>query len=533
MKTQNLCKNLFLLISLILVNILSASVLQQDPIPFASKTLQTTKKQWTNTKKEEILSLATADTYEYEDINIYLILESPNMVFDSYLGKNDVKDEGIPKVEFIGLLEEILYQPAKATEKLLFASIEASKQEYLVAQEIAQTFYTSKQLNYDMGIRFLDNRFSTEKLGIALEILGQTDFENKSNPSPDKNKKLSKKIASIKTNYSSHIPVVQALTELSDFFTILQKENLGITQFPPYTNFANSIKPIIKQRTQEQITWRPSLLIGYPKSGSIWKTPSRVLIKWQTKNIDSDKTIKFFLTRDDIVVQVLGVFKNTGEIENIDLRKGLPEGDTYKVMGIELFPTNKFHIAKFATPYFSIRKERQKVEANKANEILLTEDSSLNVTATATEATTKFNNVIYENDSKSTDLKTELSAEALEEQRKLFAGRKISYQKKILVDSETLTINLYDHGRQDGDIVSIYLNGKAVIANHILTYKKKSFEVTLDPNKKNDLFLYAHNLGNYPPNTVSLEIKDNSKSEEIILNSDLKSCEAVLIEVQP
>lgn len=533
MKTQYPCRNLFLLISLILVNKLSASVLQQDPIPFASKTLQTTKKQWTNTKKEEVLSLATTDKYDYEDINIYLILESPNMVFDSYLGKNDVKDEGIPKAKFIGLLEEILYQPANATEKLIIASIEASKQEYQVAQEIAQTFYTSEQMNYDRAIRFLDNRFSTQKLGIALEMLGQTDFENKSNQTPDKNKKLSKKIASIKTNYRSHIPVVQALTELSDFFTILQKENLGITQYPPYTNFANSIKPIIKQRTQEQITWRPSLYIGYPKIGSIWKTPSRVLIKWQTKNIDSDKTIKFFLTRDDIVVQVLGVFKNTGEIENIDLRKGLPEGDTYKVMGIELFPTNKFHIAKFATPYFSIRKERQKVQANKASEILLTEDSSLNVTAAASEASIEPNNVIYENDTKSTDLKTELSAEVLEEQRKLFAGRKISYQKKILVDSETLTINLYDHGRQDGDIVSIYLNGKAVIANHILTYKKKSFEVTLDPNKKNDLFLYAHNLGNYPPNTVSLEIKDNSKSEEIILNSDLKSCEAVLIEVQP
>ncbi|MGB5172445.1 MAG: hypothetical protein WBN69_13510, partial [Eudoraea sp.] len=73
---------------------------------------------------------------------------------------------------------------------------------------------------------------------------------------------------------------------------------------------------------------------------------------------------------------------------------------------------------------------------------------------------------------------------------------------------------------------------KSLISNHILTYQKKSFQIKLHPTKSNDLFLYAHNLGNFPPNTVSLEIKDNSKSEEIILNSDMQSCEAILIEVK-
>jgi hypothetical protein len=116
--------------------------------------------------------------------------------------------------------------------------------------------------------------------------------------------------------------------------------------------------------------------------------------------------------------------------------------------------------------------------------------------------------------------------------RTVFEGRKISYQKELFVDNEIITISLFDHGREDGDIVSIYLNGEQIVAKHVLTYKKKSFDVKLSLNKSNDLFLYAHNLGNFPPNTVSIEIKDGSNSENIILNSDLSSCEAVLINVK-
>jgi len=80
--------------------------------------------------------------------------------------------------------------------------------------------------------------------------------------------------------------------------------------------------------------------------------------------------------------------------------------------------------------------------------------------------------------------------------------------------------------------VSIYLNGEAVVSRHSLTYRKKHFELVLDAARKNDLFLYAHNLGIYPPNTVSIEIVDGDSSENIILNSDLKSCEAMLISVK-
>ncbi len=116
--------------------------------------------------------------------------------------------------------------------------------------------------------------------------------------------------------------------------------------------------------------------------------------------------------------------------------------------------------------------------------------------------------------------------------RDFFDGRSISYTKELVVGTENIQVKLWDHGRQDGDVVSIYLNGEPVVAKHTLTYKKQVYEVKLDPKRSNDLFLYAHNLGRFPPNTVSIEINDGSTAENIILNSDLKSCEAVLINVK-
>ena len=115
--------------------------------------------------------------------------------------------------------------------------------------------------------------------------------------------------------------------------------------------------------------------------------------------------------------------------------------------------------------------------------------------------------------------------------RKSFDGRNINYVKELNVAGENIRINLWDHGRKDGDIVSIYLNGEAIVSKYLLEYTKKVFDITLDSSKPNDLFLYAHNLGRFPPNTVSIEITDGVVSENIILNSDLKSCEAVIINV--
>lgn len=116
--------------------------------------------------------------------------------------------------------------------------------------------------------------------------------------------------------------------------------------------------------------------------------------------------------------------------------------------------------------------------------------------------------------------------------RTSFAGREIKYIANISFNSSRLTIRAYDHGQQDGDIISLYLNGKPVLQEHQLTNRKQTFTVYLEQDETNDLFLFAINEGDIPPNTVALEISDGTKTEPIVLNSNMMSCEGILLHVK-
>ncbi len=255
---------------------------------------------------------------------------------------------------------------------------------------------------------------------------------------------------------------------------------------------------------QRIIAERTALEITYPSEGTVWTIPDPVELKWYTKNIPVDRAIRFYLVKDDMVVQELGRFENNNFVDGVSLDRSLPAGNNYRVMGIEMFPADKDHIAKYATAFFTINKAPRKktVQPEIIKEMVVAEPEEATVVIEETPV------------------------------RNTFEGRKITYIKEMNVNNADISISLWDHGRKDGDVVSIYLNGVAVVSNYALTYQKQKFDIQLDASKPNDLFLYAHNLGKYPPNTVSIEIKDKIDSENIVLNSDLKSCEAVLINVK-
>lgn len=256
-----------------------------------------------------------------------------------------------------------------------------------------------------------------------------------------------------------------------------------------HANEKCSTKSLSNQKDQSYL--KTAIQITYPNSNTIWTAPGSVKLEWVTKNIATNKTIKFYLSKDDMVVQELGIFNNTNVKYEIPLDRGLSEGNNYRVIGIELFPDDKFSIAKYATSLFSIKKA-PRIKSKVVEEPVVAEPQI----------------------------------------RQNFDGRSINYVNTLTVDSEDIQISLWDHGRKDGDVVSIYLNGEAIVSKYLLEYQKKVFHIKLDASKPNDLFLYAHNLGQFPPNTVSIEITDGKVAENIILNSDLKSCEAVLINVK-
>lgn len=272
-------------------------------------------------------------------------------------------------------------------------------------------------------------------------------------------------------------------------------------------------------RTQEIST----INITSPNENTIWNIPEKITLEWNTVKIDTSKSIRFFLVRNEMVVQELGSFKNDGFESGIELAKNIGSGNRYQVVAIELFPDDKYNIAKRVTPFFTI--------TNAASDERKKKQQLANANTVAPKKKRKKSKV--KTKEQIVPAQTEVAqAQKKPEVRESFDGRKISYTKEFEFDSEHIIVKIWDHGRQDGDIVSIYLNGVQVVKKYYLTYWKKEFTIKLDPNKSNDLFLYAHNLGDSPPNTVAVEITDGKKSENIVLNSDLQSCEAVLISVK-
>lgn len=112
--------------------------------------------------------------------------------------------------------------------------------------------------------------------------------------------------------------------------------------------------------------------ITSPNENTIWNIPEKITLEWNTVKIDTSKSIRFFLVRNEMVVQELGSFKNDGFESGIELAKNIGSGNRYQVVAIELFPDDKYNIAKRVTPFFTItnaasderKKKQQFANAN-------------------------------------------------------------------------------------------------------------------------------------------------------------------------
>jgi len=82
----------------------------------------------------------------------------------------------------------------------------------------------------------------------------------------------------------------------------------------------------------------------------------------------------------------------------------------------------------------------------------------------------------------------------------------------VTVDRRDVTITVWDHGTEDGDIISIYLNGKVMKSKLLLTNKKQSFRVNLTGGQ-NRFEVEAVNEGSMPPNTATVEISNVTKGK--------------------
>jgi hypothetical protein len=111
-------------------------------------------------------------------------------------------------------------------------------------------------------------------------------------------------------------------------------------------------------------------------------------------------------------------------------------------------------------------------------------------------------------------------------------GRAVKDIKTINVKNKKITVDLYDDGDVDNDIVSVYFNGELVVNKKALSTNPLSFNLTIEPGKSNELVLFAENLGNIPPNTALMIINDGPNRHEVRLSSDMKNNAEVKFELK-
>jgi len=117
---------------------------------------------------------------------------------------------------------------------------------------------------------------------------------------------------------------------------------------------------------------------------------------------------------------------------------------------------------------------------------------------------------------------------------KKIKDRKLDKGKVIEVESTVLSIKVYDHKKDDGDIISLNYNGYWLLEKHKIENEEHQMDIVLKADDKNPnyILLYAHNLGKYPPNTVALIINDGHTQQRVVLNSDMNVCDVIYFELK-
>ncbi|MEN7546491.1 hypothetical protein AAG747_01140 [Rapidithrix thailandica] len=106
-------------------------------------------------------------------------------------------------------------------------------------------------------------------------------------------------------------------------------------------------------------------------------------------------------------------------------------------------------------------------------------------------------------------------------------GRYVNQQGLFRVEGDEIEVRLWDQRRVDGDMISLKFNGEWVVREYTLKKRKKTIHLKFDPDKENELILFAHNLGDEPPNTAALIIMSGNKVRRMSLRADLNYCGSI------
>lgn len=104
--------------------------------------------------------------------------------------------------------------------------------------------------------------------------------------------------------------------------------------------------------------------------------------------------------------------------------------------------------------------------------------------------------------------------------------------EKITVQQEDVVLELWDDAAEDGDSISIRMNGQEVVTGFPVKRQRQQLKVTLQPGE-NRLIMLADNLGSIAPNTAVMRIVAGTLRKYVTIKTDLKQNNMLLIIYEP
>ncbi len=98
----------------------------------------------------------------------------------------------------------------------------------------------------------------------------------------------------------------------------------------------------------------------------------------------------------------------------------------------------------------------------------------------------------------------------------------------LVSTSNEITLALWDDAVEDGDTISLNVNGNWIAKDFPVLKRPQFIKVTIKPGANSIVFV-ANNLGSIPPNTAVLEIIDGKKRKSFMIDTDLEKNNLVRI----
>lgn len=112
--------------------------------------------------------------------------------------------------------------------------------------------------------------------------------------------------------------------------------------------------------------------------------------------------------------------------------------------------------------------------------------------------------------------------------------RKNVEQSHITVNVKTINLKVYDNAIVDGDTVSILYNGKMLLTHQLLSEKGIELNIELDEDQpRNEITLFAENLGSIPPNTALIVVTAGKKRYELFASASLETNAVLVFDYKP